>query len=387
MRTGSEWVVATYPLRRRAGARCDAPLERPVSAALALVNPPVPFPVTPGPAATTQPAMATTPAVLEAAPISGVHALLAEPSMLARIRAMVRRRVPAQAVDDVVHQTACEALAALDPPNDPREVRRWLFGIASHKVADFHRGARRASVVQGLDPEVLAARAPALEARSLLRGVLADATRDPRGAETMGWIAREMQGERLEALAHEAGLPAATVRQRVSRLRRWLRTRWGREALLLVAASLLTLALALRPCPAPEVEPIFADPAGNTTAAASIALQGRWHLVSLRPDMAQWGSSQGLLEGLGRSTHIEVAGDTLYLHLEGSKSTVSSAFAVGPVVDGRFEVRFLRAVASQAPPVLQTAVAHFDAAGRLVVVATATPTQEGPWRGTVVLEH
>jgi DNA-directed RNA polymerase specialized sigma24 family protein len=324
--------------------------------------------------------MAMTSAVPAAAPVAAVRALLAQPSMLGRIRSMVRRRVPAQAVEDVVHQTACEALAAEDPPLDPLEARRWLYGIASHKIADFHRRARRAAVVHGLDPEVLASRPPALEARSLLRGVLADATRDPRGAETMGWIAREMQGERLESLAREAGLPPATVRQRVSRMRRWLRVRWGREALMLVAASILTLLLALRPQGAPPVEPIYADPAGNTSAAAIIALQGRWHLVSLSPDMAMWGPSQAMLEGLGRSMRIEVVGDVLQLQLDRTARTVSSPCVVGPVVDGRFEVRFPLGAGS--PQVPQVAVAHFDPSGRLVVVGT-----QGQWRGTVVLER
>jgi hypothetical protein len=50
-----------------------------------------------------------------------------------------------------------------------------------------------------------------------------------RGAETMGWLAREAAGERLDELAREASLPAATVRQRVSRMRRWLRKRWLHE--------------------------------------------------------------------------------------------------------------------------------------------------------------
>ena len=319
--------------------------------------------------------MAMTSAAPAAAPVAAVRALLAQPSMLGRIRSMVRRRVPPQAVEDVVHQTACEALAAEDPPLDPLEARRWLYGIASHKVADFHRRTRRAAVVHGLDPEMLASLPPALEARSLLRGVLADATRDPRGAETMGWIAREMQGERLESLAREAGLPAATVRQRVSRLRRWLRTRWGREALMLVAASILTLVLVLRPDRAPPVEPIFADPAGNTTAAASIALQGRWHLVSLAPDAALSGPSQALLEGFGESSRIEVEGDVL--QLEGATRAVSAHFVVGSVVQGQFEVRFTGSAGAA-----QTALAHFDAGGRLVVVGS-----QGPWRGTVVLER
>jgi DNA-directed RNA polymerase specialized sigma24 family protein len=314
---------------------------------------------------------------LAAAADSGVHrqtflrAVLAEPTTLGRLHSIVGRRVPVQAVADVVHQTVCEALAAEDPPLHPDKARRWLFGIARHKVADFHRARHRSAVAPGIDPEQLASPAPSLEARSLLRGILADATRDPRGAETMEWIAREAGGEPLEELAREAALPAATVRQRVSRLRRWLRKRWGREALMVAAVSLLSLALALAPRRGAGPIAMYPDPAGDTAAAARIVLQGSWHVVSVTPDAALSPAHRALVDQGALAATAQIDGDELRLQSPGNSVTLH--LAVGPVVSGRFEVHFGGAQSGPA------AVVRVDDQGRLVVAGT------GDWRGTMVL--
>src|SRR6187549_2239183 len=42
-------------------------------------------------------------------------------------------------------------------------------------------------------------------------------------------MAREGEGEKLESIAAEERVPAARVRQRVSRMRRWMKERWIAE--------------------------------------------------------------------------------------------------------------------------------------------------------------
>src|SRR5579862_401214 len=57
----------------------------------------------------------------------------------AALVAMVRRRVPESDVEDVVQATLTEAIASPNAPTDADLLRRWVFGIAKHKVGDFYR--------------------------------------------------------------------------------------------------------------------------------------------------------------------------------------------------------------------------------------------------------
>ncbi len=163
---------------------------------------------------------------------------LADPGTRRALEDFVRRRVPGPDVDDVVQTVLCDALAAEDRPRDPAELRRWLIGVARHKVADHHRRSAREEVTE--IPE-LAEPPPPIEARELARWAeqQAGSTRDAQ--RTLAWMAREGEGEKLESIAAEEQLPAARVRQRVSRMRRWMKERWLAE--LAAVAALLVLAL------------------------------------------------------------------------------------------------------------------------------------------------
>src|SRR5690349_15785644 len=68
---------------------------------------------------------------------------LADPALRRLLEDFVRRRVPATDVDDVVQTVLCDALAAQGRPTDEEELRKWLLGVARHKVADHHRRAVR----------------------------------------------------------------------------------------------------------------------------------------------------------------------------------------------------------------------------------------------------
>ena len=182
---------------------------------------------------------------------------------------MVRRRVPAGDAEDVAQTILCDALGAPALPSDPTDLRRFVAGIARHKVADFHRRLRRNDVNEVDD---LVVDPPPVEARALLARIVSSIA-SVRERETLEWLVREHDGEQLRTIAEETGIPAPAVRQRVSRLRRVLRAQWAHAlALLVVAGSCAALAERHHPGDA-----IVADPGDPVARAAGVA-QGQWHV-------------------------------------------------------------------------------------------------------------
>jgi DNA-directed RNA polymerase specialized sigma24 family protein len=170
------------------------------------------------------------------------HTHLDDPTLRGALRAMVRRRVPASDVDDVVQSTLVDAVAAPAPPADREQLRRWVFGIARHKIVDAHR-ARRREVLEDHDAAVAAEADEAVEAATLLRWAERELPKGEEPQSTLGLMLREGQGEALEHLAADAHLPAATLRQRVRRLRQHFRARWALQVAAVIALVLGGLAL------------------------------------------------------------------------------------------------------------------------------------------------
>ncbi len=157
--------------------------------------------------------------------------VLQAPKLKRELLAMLRRRVPAAEVEDLLQNTLCEALAAAHAPSDPAEVARWVMGIARHKIADYHRRAKhREQVCDAVDSAVLH---DPIEDKLLLAEILRSMQREPAAHRALGWVAREVAGERLHDIAAQEALSPEVVRQRVSRLKKRLRARW------LCAAALL----------------------------------------------------------------------------------------------------------------------------------------------------
>lgn len=152
---------------------------------------------------------------------------LASSELRQLIVGVVRRRVPPSEVDDIVQTVFCEALASQAVPEDEVALRKWLVGIAKHKVADLHRKGGRRQTVE-LDENV-ATETEALSARDLARWADEQLGDNVETKRTFEWMAREGDGEKLAHIAEEAALPPEQVRQRVSRLRRFMRERWARE--------------------------------------------------------------------------------------------------------------------------------------------------------------
>lgn len=177
----------------------------------------------------------------------------------------VRRKVPAADVDDVVQMVLLDALASTTAPEGDEALQKWLMGVARHKIADFHRKGSREKPAEL--PDLPTVPAP-VEEHELVRWAEREAGKSSKdGARTLAWMAREGEGDKLEHIAAEEKLPAATVRQRVSRMRRFMRERWLAEVAAVALLGLLAFVVyrALReeppiaekdpPAPAPTAAP------------------------------------------------------------------------------------------------------------------------------------
>ena len=168
-------------------------------------------------------------------------ARLADPALREALLKFARRRLPPGEVDDLVQNTLADALASSSAPNDPSEFRRWVQGIARHKVADLYR--RRARLPELCNDPDLPVVDPAPATGELTQWIERELPRTEGAQATLHWLLRESEGETLDEIAREAALPAPRVRQRVSRLRRHFQTRWlalGAAGLaLLLAAGLI----------------------------------------------------------------------------------------------------------------------------------------------------
>src|SRR3954463_15749143 len=149
---------------------------------------------------------------------------LADPRLRRELEAVVKRRVRGEDAHDVVQAALADVLAAARVPEDAEEFRRFVFAVTRNKVFDhFSRRVREVPEEAGHDP---AASEEPLSARDMLRWAEGKLP-DPEAEHTLQWMLREGDGEKLEQIARDANLPATRVRQRVSRLRRFLRERWA----------------------------------------------------------------------------------------------------------------------------------------------------------------
>jgi RNA polymerase sigma factor (sigma-70 family) len=163
---------------------------------------------------------------------------LADPTLRRAVEAAVRRRVRGDEADDVVQATYADVLAAQRLPENDEEFRRFVFGVARNKVFDHFRRQRR-SPEELSEAEHEGDEQP-LSARDILRWAEGELP-DPDAHDTLQWMLREGDGEKLEHIARDARVPAPRVRKRVSRLRKLLRERWAAE--LTLAGLLLGLLL------------------------------------------------------------------------------------------------------------------------------------------------
>jgi len=180
-------------------------------------------------------------------------ARVADPALREGLLKYARRRLPPGEVEDLVQSTLTEALVADNAPSDPTSFRRWVHGIARHKIADSYRQRGRLPIPSpDLDLSAADSRPWTGE---LSQWIESELPKTDSAQATLHWLLREGDGESLDEIARDVDLPAPRVRQRVSRLRRHFHARWlalGAAGLvLLLGAGTLTYR-ALRPAAIPQ---------------------------------------------------------------------------------------------------------------------------------------
>ena len=183
-------------------------------------------------------------------------ARLADPALRDGLLKYARRRLPPGEVEDLVQNTLTEALVAANAPSDLADFRRWVHGIARHKVADSYRRRGRLPIPSA-DVDQRAAE-PTSSTGELSQWIESELPKTAGAQRTLHWLLREGDGESLDEIARDAALPAPRVRQRVSRLRRHLHARWlalgAAGLLLLVGGALFQSALRATSVP-PSITP------------------------------------------------------------------------------------------------------------------------------------
>jgi RNA polymerase sigma factor (sigma-70 family) len=226
------------------------------------------------------------------------------------LEAVVRRRVRGEDAHDVVQAALADVLSAARVPEDAEEFRRFVFAVTRNKVFDHFR--RRLREVPQSDEEALEAQASEepLSARDILRWA-EQKLPDAEAEHTLEWMLREGDGEKLEQIARDENVPAPRVRQRVSRLRRFLRERWAAELLLtgLGMALLAPVAAFYYRHWFPPAEIAEHDPILLPEPPPSAEAQGR----ELRREAlrrCERAEDQQCLDGLDRARALDPAGDT-----------------------------------------------------------------------------
>ncbi len=244
---------------------------------------------------------------------SRTHRFLGAAETRRFLRDYCRKRVGESDVDDIVQTVLVEALASDRVPEEESEMRRWLVGVARHKIADLHRRGGREQPTELPDIETAP---PPVEERELARWAEEQATSNREAQKTLQWMAREGEGDKLEHIAEEEQVPAARVRQRVSRMRRFMKERWLAELAAVAALAILAVIVwrAVR-----EPDPIEIgrdkDPVptpGPTDLPQPIApkVAEATELRKQALESCNRGDHRVCLERLDRAKDLDPAGDT-----------------------------------------------------------------------------
>lgn len=148
---------------------------------------------------------------------------------------LVRRSGDPEAGADLTAEVFAAALSGLDRfDHDRAEPVAWLYGIARHKLADFHRtgyvesrARRRLGMPRrAMDDDALerVEQLASLEVSAVIvQGVLATLPPDQRAAV----VARVVEEQDYEDIGHDAHVSEGAIRQRVARGLATLRHRLG----------------------------------------------------------------------------------------------------------------------------------------------------------------
>ncbi len=165
---------------------------------------------------------------------------LADPELRGSLERFVRRKLRGDEASDVVQATIADVLASERTPDDEEGFRRFVFVVARNKLVDHIRRNTREVLGDEASDMAPGAHDP-VSARDLLRWAEEELPNSD-DKHTLEWMLREADGDKLEHIAEEANVPAPRVRQRVSRLRRYLKERWAAQ---LAAAGMAGIVLLL----------------------------------------------------------------------------------------------------------------------------------------------
>ena len=279
------------------------------------------------------------------------------PDLRSALIAMVRKRVPESEVEDIVQQALAEAIESPHAPQDSESLRRWIFGVAKHKVVDYHRRAGRESFDL---PDVEGTAAPHLEA-DLLRWAERNLPEGTENQKTLDWMLREGEGEKLESIAASEKLPPPRVRQRVSRLRRHFKENWQREVALLAALGVIISAVVLFVLKKEDPNPIITHEVVDPRA------EPLRRLALERCAKNEW---QPCVDGLDEARRLDPAGDKLQ-EVARARQAASSALQSPPVPE-----------TTPAPSAIPLTPAPEESAPRKMEKAPTKPTSTEPSFGS-----
>ncbi len=195
-----------------------------------------------------------------------------------------------------------DALAAETAPDDADALKRWLFGVARHKIADFHRRTKRAPHPDDSVDDRAAPSSGREGASDLLEWAEGELPPGSDAKRTFEWMLREGEGEKLESIAETEKVPAPRVRKRVSRMREHFRARWAAYVAALAAAGLAVIVVfyILRKKPEPEAQIV---PEKKTPLDLAKEERGR---ALAACDRAEW---ETCIAGLDHAAQTDPAGD------------------------------------------------------------------------------
>jgi RNA polymerase sigma factor (sigma-70 family) len=237
---------------------------------------------------------------------------------------MVRKRVPERDVEDLVQSTLVEALSSATKPEEPEAMRKWIWGIARNKVADYHRRAKR----ETFDVPEVGSDANDGAVNDMLRWAMRELPEEKESQQTLEWLLREGDGEKLEAIAESAKIPAPRIRQRVSRLRRHLRTRWAADLAALAAIGIVGILAVLWWRSAheePIAQPDIVQP-HELTPFERAADERKRALASC--DALAW---RDCLDGLDRAKALDPAGDAAQKVQDARKLATDALTSPAPI--------------------------------------------------------
>ncbi len=303
------------------------------------------------------------------------QAFLGELSLRTDLVKMVRRVVPPADVDDIVQTALTDALASTSMPDDKESARRWLFGVCKRKVADHYRERRRELPSALLDESFGSAEGDGdHRAADLLRWAEKEIPSGEPAKETLDWMLREADGEKLEHIAEEARVPSANVRQRVVRMRAFYKERYVQQIALLGIGAMIAVALwfyveSKRPIAKdhPQIQPV-----PNIEIARKIRVDGLH-----KCDQGLWNECEELLD---RAKGLDAPGEN-DPSTQGARKQIEDARKPRPPV-----VPEVVPTAKPSPRPTSTSLSVPTIAPSSSAPARVTPTKVGPRSGASSLD-